>query len=419
MKLICYNKQTRSDSMKRFVCFLCACFVCLTLLPVHAQAEVSLYSNFAYVVNMDNQEVLYEKQSEVRMYPASMTKIMTVFTALEHLDAMDETITITDAMLAGLQEESASVVGFQSGEEVKIIDLLYGIMLVSGADACRAIAFHIAGSEEAFVELMNAKVKDMQLTNTHFVNTSGLHNDEHYTTAKEMAIILQEALKSEMFYTIFTTNVYSIEASTYQSDSFYLQSTKTMQAREAGLDIGMIVGAKTGFTLEGGLCLASIATIADTHYLMISAQAGNQVYNPLHLQDAITMYDYLAQTYSTRTFYKQGDAIQSVAVRYGDIEEVAISSEEDIKAWGNLTASFREEIVMDTPVAPIAKGDSVGEINIYEEDTLIATYSLISTQDISFSFLAFLRAHIIGIFILLALFSSIVIIRYRRNRKSY
>ncbi|MBR3350359.1 MAG: D-alanyl-D-alanine carboxypeptidase, partial [Solobacterium sp.] len=162
----------------------------LSLTPVNAEAQTpdpTLYeglgSDYIYVEDIESGQVLTEKNSEQKMYPASMTKMLTVIVALEHLNDMDEIIEITEQMTEGLIEQEASLAGFGAGDRVTVRDLLYGTALPSGADAANGLAFTVAGSIKNYVALMNEKAQEIGMANSHFANCTGLHEDDHYTTA--------------------------------------------------------------------------------------------------------------------------------------------------------------------------------------------------------------------------------------------
>ncbi|NCC43247.1 MAG: D-alanyl-D-alanine carboxypeptidase [Clostridia bacterium] len=228
--------------------------------------EVDLYSQNAILINLNDDRILYEKQIKEKIYPASMTKIMTTLVAIEKIDDLDARVSITQDMLAGLREANASVAGFRVGESVSYRDLLYGILLPSGADASRAIAFSIFQDEEHFVQAMNEKAKAIKMKDTHFVNVSGLHDDEHYSSVYDISILLREALQNELFKTIFCTPSYQCE------NGLTLYSTLQRQAYNAHLDVSFIAGAKTGFTNEASLCLASYTKMNDEEYKLNGQQ---------------------------------------------------------------------------------------------------------------------------------------------------
>jgi len=212
--------------------------------------------------------------------------MMTTIVAIENLPDLNEKIKLTKSMFEGLYEADASMAGFQAGEQVRAIDLLYGIMLPSGAECCIALADHIAGSEQSFVKLMNKKAEDLGMKNTHFVNTSGLHNENHCTTVKDIAVLLSYALQNDTFREIFTTFRYSTASTNKHPGgiTFYIGDQKIIG--------GEFLGGKTGYTDEAGLCLASLAKVDEQEYILITAGAkGDHNSEQYNITDALAIYN--------------------------------------------------------------------------------------------------------------------------------
>ena len=263
-----------------FLSILC-CFSFLNL-SIHANRDFpQLRSDHAIVINLNEDRALYEKASDQRIYPASMTKIMTTLVAIENIEDLNATYTFNNDFFPYLLEQDASVAGFQPGQTVSMQDLLYGILLPSGADATLAVANALFGSEDAFVEKMNKKAKKLGLNATHFMNTSGLHDDNHYSTVSDIATVLKYALKNETFKTIFTTSNYVTS-----DGSLIFISTVFKQGYSISQDTSMILGGKTGFTNEASLCLASYAKQGEDEFIMVSAQTHSDSSYPYHVEDA-------------------------------------------------------------------------------------------------------------------------------------
>ena len=158
-----------------------------------------LHSSAGIVISLDDSKVIFQFQQDEKIFPASLTKIMTCILAIENINNLEATITLEPEIFDELYAQNASMAGFLPGENAKIIDILYGNILPSGGECSIALAEYVAGSEQAFVELMNEKAKDLGMNNTHFMNATGLHNESHYTTVKDIGILLQYALKNQTF----------------------------------------------------------------------------------------------------------------------------------------------------------------------------------------------------------------------------
>lgn len=253
-------------------------------------------SSYAVLMQAGSGRVVGDINGETPMYPASMTKIMTTIVAIENLSNLNQEITVTNDMIANLYAQDATQAGFQPGETVQAIDLLYGVMLPSGADCCIALADTIAGSEEGFVELMNQKAEKLGLENTHFCNTTGLHADDHYSTAKDIAELLRYALKNSTFREIIESPYHSTPGTNVHPDGITFYSTMFKKLSDTTVIDGKIMGGKTGFTSEAGCCLASFAEIDDIEYILVTAGA-YQAGTP-HIDDAVKLYNRLGEASS-------------------------------------------------------------------------------------------------------------------------
>lgn len=251
-----------------------------------------LYSKHAILINLDSGQVLAENGSREKIYPASLTKIMTAILAIEHTEDLSESVELPSDIFTELYAGNASMAGFQPGENAMLGDLLYGILLPSGAECCIAFADRIAGSEAAFADLMNQKAKELGMDQTHFTNSTGLHDDNHYTTVKDLSALLQYALKNDMFREVFTSSRYSTQPTQKHPDGFTFQSTMFKYMADTEVAGGEIIGGKTGYTDEAQLCLASLANINRTEYILVTANAaGSHNTEQFHILDAIDVYN--------------------------------------------------------------------------------------------------------------------------------
>lgn len=260
-----------------------------------------LYSPYAILVDLASGDCLAEHDAQARIYPASLTKIMTAVLAVENTADMEEVITLPTDFFQQLYAEDASMAGFQPGERVRLKDLLYGILLPSGAECCMAFADRIAGSEEAFVEMMNKKASELGMDNTHFCNPTGLHEREHYSTVKDISVLLQYALKNETFKEAFTSSRYSVQPSDQHPEGFTFYSTMFQCMGSAEVTGGKIIGGKTGYTEEAGLCLASLAEVGGKEYILVTAKAdGTHETEQFHILDAINVYNQIGMCEAER-----------------------------------------------------------------------------------------------------------------------
>ncbi len=258
---------------------------------LNIQINLDIYSKAAIVKDVQNNKVLASKNAEEKIFPASMTKILTALIAIEEIPNLEEKIKIPVDEVLEEYKKGASMAGFQPGEEVLARDLLYGLMLPSGAECCTALACKISGSEQAFAEKMNQRAKELGMLNSNFVNASGLHEENHYTTVTDIMILLEHAIKNKTFYEIFTTRSYTTAPTRSASNGITFEST--MYEKKSNLEVtdGEILGGKTGFTNAAGLCLASLARVEGQEYLLVTAGAnGNHGTEPFHVLDAENIY---------------------------------------------------------------------------------------------------------------------------------
>lgn len=268
-------------------------------LPSDSQSASSvdlsdIYSSYALLIDRSTGAVMGEKNSGERIYPASMTKIMTAVLAIEQTEDLSATVTMPYEIYDSLYTEGASMAGFEPGETAALTDLLYGILLPSGAECCITFANRISGSEEAFAELMNQKAAELGMADTHFCNATGLHDPDHYTTAADMARLLQYALDNPTFREVFTSSRRSVPPTDQHPEGFTFFSTMFQRMTSPEVTGGEILGGKTGYTEEAGLCLASLACIYGTEYILVTAKAdGSYLTEPFHVLDAQKIYSRL------------------------------------------------------------------------------------------------------------------------------
>ena len=233
--------------------------------------EVTAYNSI--LIDADTMEILGRHNSIQKIYPASMTKVMTLLVAAENLTEsdMDKTYTMTYELLHPLVVENASRVGFEVDETVTVRDMLYGLILPSGGDAAVGLAEYIAGSEEAYAELMNKKAEELGLKETHFMNVSGLHDADHYTTCGEMAMIMRAAMQNDICREILSTYTYTTSQTEQHPEGIVIYST--MFGRMYGNEVEgvSIIAGKTGYTDEARHCLVSYAEKGDRNYICVLA----------------------------------------------------------------------------------------------------------------------------------------------------
>ena len=368
---------------------------------------LDIKSNNAILYNLNDNNIIYEKSAYDKVGVASLTKIVTAITYIENNSDLDTKVTIKWSMLNGL--DGYAKVGLYNGLKISRKDLLYALMLPSAADAAQALAIDNSGSISSFVDLMNEEVEKIGVKNTHFTNPVGMDNIDNYSTAYDMAQILIYALKNDTFKTIF------------ESDSYYISSidkkiNKTVKDKERdyGINTSIIKGAKTGYTDQAGLCLASTSTLNDVNYLLITLGAPTNY--PYHITDSIDIYNYYDTNYGYIDILNKDDFLVSIKVKYSKLKHYDVYSNKDIKKY-LLKTTKKEDIKykyegIELITKKIKKGDKLGTVSIYLEDTLLDTYDVYLDIDIKYyNFKLYITV------ILVILISLILRIKVKKKRK--
>lgn len=345
-------------------------FLILILVPIQISA-FTIKSENAILYNLDEERVLYELNAHERVSIASMTKIMTAIVALENIDDVNEYIVMTPAMFKTLKEENASVAGFRVGEKVTYLDLLYGLMLPSGADAAQGLAIMTSGDIDSFVSKMNKKAQSLGLKNTHFANPTGLDHKDNYSTVDDVATILKYALKNKTFAKIFTTEKYVTSNKQHTFKSTRIKSS---------IDTSFIDGSKTGFTYDAGLCMASIASHNNTNYLLVTAKAPYDN-KTNHLKDAKTIYNYYFNNYGNKTILTKEEILTTINLVDG--RKITYQVEEDVVKYLNNECVLKKEYNGSNSIDYDTKlGAKLGEYIIKCDDEIIYKKDILAIQKI-------------------------------------
>lgn len=360
------------------VLLLCSLVVSLTPGYVLASQLTSMdltpEAKSAILMDMDTGTVMYEKNSDLPLPPASITKIMTMLLIMEAIDSGK--ITWADKVRAS--ERAASMGGSQIflevGEEMTVEDLMKGIAIASGNDATVALAEYIAGTEESFVEMMNAKAEELGLTNTHFKNTNGLPEEGHYTSARDVAIISRELLKHEEV-TRFT-KIYEDYLRKDSDKPFWLVNTNRLVRFYDGVD-----GLKTGYTSEAKYCLAATAKRGDMRVIAVVMGAPTPKERNLYVTK---MLDYAFSQFETHPIYKKGEVLGEVRVDKGKSQYLSMVAPHQVSILTKKGESLEEyqTTIRKSPsvTAPVNIGDVLAQIVITKGDELKAEVDILATE---------------------------------------
>lgn len=277
--------------MKKIACILLVFFLIPFNVVALEQEEINSKSAIVYDITSDN--IIFEKDSNEVMNIASLTKIMTVITAIEKTNDLNTIVTINSNMLKGIYW-NASKAGLKVGDKVTIKDLLYASILPSGADATNSLAYAISGNISDFVEEMNLLANKIGMNNTHFENTTGLDTKNHYSTASDLMLLLKYALNNPTFKDIYTTKEYTL------TNGLKIESTLKKYNEKLQLDLSRIIGSKTGNTTNAGLCMSALVE-KENHEIIIITLKGERIEQSYYnLIDTLNIIDYIDQDYAIK-----------------------------------------------------------------------------------------------------------------------
>ena len=369
--------------------------------------DFDIYSKNAILYNTKEDKVMYEKNSTDKVSIASLTKITTAIVALENIKDLDEKVTLTRADFKGLAEANASVAGFRIGQEVTYRDLLYGLMLPSGADAAQALTSNISGSNDKFIDLMNDKAKELKLENTHYANSTGLDDSNHYSTVKDVLKVFKYALKNEEFKKIITTSKYTIS-----DGSMTFRSTLS---KASALDIEYIKGGKTGTTGDAGLCLATLANYDDTDFILVTTGAEDKLGNFL---DHKEIYEYVRDNFDYTEVVNKKDILVTLPTKYLKEDTIDFTGDKNINMYLENDFDKNNLKYKYTGIKLITRknkeGEKLGKVDIYYDKDKLATVDIILKDKPKFSIVKYLLDHklLVGIVLLL-----LVIIFSKKKQK--
>lgn len=367
--------------MKRIVSMLIiTCFFTSILAPgaLANETKKELVDNVssAILIDRDTGTVMYEKNSDEQLPPASMTKVMTMLLIMEAIDQgklkWDEKIRTSEhaASMGGSQ------IFLEAGEEMTTEEMLKGIAIGSGNDAAVAVAERLAGSEDEFVNMMNDKAKELGLKNTQFQNVTGLPTDNHYSSARDMALMAKELLKYQDI-TKFT-GTYEAYLRENTDNKFWLVNTNRLVKFYPGVD-----GLKTGFTAEAKYCLT--ATAMKDGMRVIAVVFGAPTSKERNAQ-VTKMMDYAFSQYETHPLHKKEEAIGKVKVSKGDQKELAAVTSEPISILtkkGEQVDKLEKVITMNKDLkAPIEKGQEIGTIEYKKDGKTLVTSPLVAQKEV-------------------------------------
>lgn len=359
--------------MKKILIFI---FLLMSIPMVKAEVEdLAPNAKSAIMIEASTGEILFQKNKDEKLAPASMTKMMSMILIMEEIEngnlKWNEMITTSERA----SSMGGSQIFLKAGEKMSVEDLLKGVAIASGNDAVVALAERIAGSEEAFVKRMNARGKDLGLKNTNFVNATGLTADNHYSSSYDMSLIAKELVKHEKILEF--TGTYEDYLRKDTKSPFWLVNTNRLVRFKEGVD-----GLKTGFTNEAGYCLT--ATMKKDGMRLITVVMKEETANK-RSADTTKMLDYGFNVYMIQSILDEKTTIEKRKVELGKDLMTEIIPKENITILNKKSDELKNityKTNIDKIVAPVKKGDKVGTIDILEDNKVISTIDATVKNDI-------------------------------------
>ena len=428
--------------MKKWICGILAVLIMLSLTPLclaepaaESEQEVlqmpEVKAQNVLIKSLDTGAVIYKKNADERIHPASTTKIMTLIVALENCTDLERNVAVTETFDDDLVFGSSGI-NLKEGEILSVTDLLYAVAVASANDAANVLAEHIGGSIENFVAMMNAKAVSIGAKNTHFVNVHGLTAEDHYTTAADMALMMEYGLEVDMFRTLMSTYARAIPA-TNKSDRRVISTTNALISQVSSYYYKFACGGKTGTTTPAGYNLVSWASKNGENFLCVAMHADKESSptNPI-FSDSKKLYNWAFDNFSLQQIIDTNDPQTEIPVELSAEKDfLVLTAAEDLSAvLPNNTDLSTLTYQMDVPeevMAPIHMGDEIGTVTISKDGVVYGKTKLVAGEDISRStvlyylycikiFVSNIWVQIIG-GLLLVLLIIYIIVMVRRNRR--
>ena len=364
-----------------------------------------------YFVNIDDNDVIYEKDSDEKVKIASLTKIMTTLVSIENIDDYNKQVLVTYNMLKDFDIDY-STAGFYAGEVVTFNDLLYGSLLPSGADATNILSYSVTSTREEFIDLMNKKAKELGMINTHFSNPIGMDED-NYSTAKDLYILMKYVYKNKKFMEIFKSEEYT----TSNNEHILKGPLKKLHSNDYSMNY--VLGAKTGFTDEAGMCLASISKYKEKTYILINLGSQKETYFE-HMKDAKKIYEYFFNNYDYKKILSKGETIQKIQTQYE--EDYIIKSKEEVTRYIENSKKKKdlkyEYVGRKIITKDINKGDKIGTFYILDNDKILYKKDIYSNIDVKMSTSYFIK-HYYGLIISISLLIMLIIVLLMKKKRKH
>lgn len=356
------------------------------------------------LVSLDTDEILYSKNIDAKVYPASIAKIMSAVLILES-DKFnpEEKIAMTEDIDAYVTGTGLSVSNIAVGEEITHLDLIYTVLMSSYADCTYLAAIHCAGSVENFVDMMNQKAKELGMTGTHYGNPVGMHDEETYTTVRDICTLTKYALKDKTFKDVCAASRYTIEP-TNKSGSRTLSTTNFLLDTTTNYYYQYAKGVKTGFTDEAGRCLVSTASYNNYNYMCILMGCPDSGAKKYHFSESADLYRWAFNNFAFKEVANSSEPVCEAKVELSmDTDFVPLYFEKPFvsvlpKNVDDSTIVVKTKLKQESVKAPIKKGEILGEAEVVFAENVIGRVNLVAGEDIKATGILVAVDYVKGIF---------------------
>jgi len=407
--------------------------------------EMEVNATAAILVEEATGEVLYEQNAREKRYPASITKVMTAMLAIRSIEegrlSLDQVITVSETAMEGLSSDG-STQNIKPGEQITVQDLLYCALVASANEACNILAEAVAGSVDAFIVQMNEEAARLGMSGTHFANPHGLHREEHYTTAYDIYLMAQEAMKYELFRQIVSTVDYYVpETNLHAQRHFYTTNALLTSWHYLGYTYREAIGIKTGSTPEAGQCLVSAAQRDDRILFAVvlgcenvKNESGKIVDRP-SFSESKRLLEWGFDNFERMTILKTTNLQGEVKITLSKTEQVVAAPAAKLEATlpKDVTVedlTVRSVLFEETLEAPVEKGQLLGEVTVFYGDKECGKTDLVALNDVELDIWMYrvervkaffgqfwVKVALIALAVLIVLVIVIRLVARRRNRR--
>ena len=400
--------------MKKIISCILIIFIVMfsNFIDVKAYEVPNVSSQSILFKNLDTDEIIYEQNSDEVRKLASITKVMTALVSIENIKDFNEKIVVTWDMIKDIDIDY-STAGFKTGNTVTYDELLYGVMLPSGADATNILGVSIGGTLSNFVEMMNNKAKEIGMNNTHFTNTIGMDDPNHYSTAKDIALMMKYAYSNKTFMKYAS-------AEEYQLTSIDKLLKGPVLKMHKDFNMNYVIGGKTGFTEEAGDCLATISENNKSKFILVTLGA-DYTNKYQHMEDQKAIYEYFFNNYDYKKILSKNDKLVKLKTIY-DVSYTVKSDEDVIRYIGKMVTN--DDLTYDysgikTLGKKIKKGDKLGTYFIKLKDDILYQKDIYAPDDVKMTLEFFIKDNIVfySVSLLLIIILLILFVKTRKKNK--